>query len=64
MRKFRMKLYLIIKCEIMYDKTSPERDYGQKKVIFAEVAELLLNDLFIIFKDPAIFYHVYFHSYN
>ena len=64
MRKFKMKLCLIIKCKIKCDKTSPKRNYGQKRVIFAEVAELQLNDLFNIFKAPATFYPIIFNSYN
>ena len=63
MRKFRMKLCLIIKCKIKGDKTSPKRN-GQKRVIFADVAEFQLNDLFNIFKAPATFYPIIFISYN
>ena len=35
-----------------------------KKVIFAEIVELQLNDLFNIFKAPATFYPIIFNSYN
>ena len=54
---------MIIKCKIKCDKTSPKRN-GQKRVIFAEVAEFQLNDLFNICKAPATFYPIIFISYN